>query len=397
MSFDRRRFLAGSVACAGSAAALRATRGWLPTPTDAGDRVLVVVQLGGGNDGINTVVPFADDGYGRNRDALRLPRKELLHLDDHVGLHPALQPLMRPLEDGRLCIVQGVGYARPDRSHFRSMAIWHSGRRDPSAHDGLGWLGRALDRAPRRPTGDPAALFIGTGAPPVAVRGARAAAASLESLDDFALTTGADPRAALAALRADTDLIGFVQRSLIDACQTADRIAALRAHMRNGARYPRSGLGQRLGQIAQLLECGHGARVYYTEQTGYDMHAGQLPRHSALLSELAEALTAFIDDLAAAGLDQRVLVLVFSEFGRTLRENASTGTDHGTAGPVLVLAPRVATPLFGRAPDLIDLEDGEPKASIDFRRIYASVLGDWLGIEPGTVVGPAFAPLPLLG
>ena len=359
-------------------------------------RVLVVIQLDGGNDGINTVVPFADEGYARHRKVLRLAKDRLIKVNDQVGLHPSLANAGKLLESSRLVIMPGVSYPNPNRSHFRSMAIWQSARLDPEEHGGLGWLGRALDQD-RLPAGATAAMLIGSGPPPVAIRGRRAVAAALDKPEDFALSAGADPRPVLPTAEPADDLTAFVRRSMLDAYATADRLAAVTGAQDTGARYPGSGLGNRLQLIARLLKIGFGARVYYTLQTGYDTHAAQLPTHGQLLFELAGALKAFLDDLAACRLADRVAVLLFSEFGRTVRENGSAGTDHGTSGPVFLAGTGVKPGLVGTMPSLIDLDPthGDLRVGVDFRQIYATVLEDWLGLPAQAALGGTFARLPL--
>src|SRR2546422_4806725 len=180
-------------------------------------RVLVVVGLNGGNDGINTVVPFADEGYARHRKALRLRKDRLVKVNDHVGLHPSLRDFGKLLEAGQLVIAQGVSYPNPSRSHFQSMATWHTARLDPEEHKGPGWLGRCLDAAG---TGA-SALLVGSGPPPVAIRGRRASASAIERLEDFSLAAGADPRKALGREEPADDLAAFVQRGMVDAYATA--------------------------------------------------------------------------------------------------------------------------------------------------------------------------------
>jgi uncharacterized protein (DUF1501 family) len=238
------------------------------------------------------------------------------------------------------------------------------------------------------------ALLVGSGPPPVAIRGRRSSASAIERLEDFRLAAGADPRKAL--MRADPadDLTAFVQRSMLDAYATADRLQQL-AGSSEDARYPGSGLAARLQLIARLLKVGADARVFYTVQASYDTHAAQLFTHSNLLFELSSALQAFLDDLATAKLADRVVVLLFSEFGRTVRENGSGGTDHGTAGPVFLVGPGVKAGLVGTTPSLENLQDGELKVGLDFRRIYASVLEDWLGLPSAPALGGNFAKLPL--
>jgi uncharacterized protein (DUF1501 family) len=187
-----------------------------------------------------------------------------------------------------------------------------------------------------------------------------------------------------------------VRRSTLDAYATSDRMAAILRAEDKAARYPATGLAGRLRVIARLIKGGGGTRVYYTSQSSYDTHATQLATHANLLSELSGALKAFLDDLAAAKLAERVLVLCFSEFGRRVRENGSAGTDHGTTGPVFLAGPGVKAGLVGEAPKLLDLEDGDLKTTIDFRRVYAGVLEDWLSLPSKPALGETFEPLKML-
>jgi uncharacterized protein (DUF1501 family) len=372
-------------------------------------RVLVVIQLDGGNDGINTVVPFADEGYAKHRKVLRLPKNRLVKVNNRVGLHPSLADAGKLLDAGQLAIVQGVSYPNPNRSHFRSMAIWQSARLDPEEHGSVGWLGRALDAAAK---GDAAAasLLIGSGPPPVAIRGRRSVASAMERPEDFAIASSADPRKALFGIRRESpsaghgssdppaaDLTAFVQRSMLDAYVTADRLAEVSRATESSTRYPGSELGNRLQMISRLLKAGFGTRVYYTVQGGYDTHSAQLQTHSRLLNELSTALKAFLDDLAAAKLADRVAVLAFSEFGRTIAENGSAGTDHGTSGPVILAGPSVKAGLVGATPSLLDLDPkvGDLRTSVDFRQVYASVLENWLGLSAKSALGGEFQALSL--
>jgi uncharacterized protein (DUF1501 family) len=373
-------------------------------PSDRDGRVLVVVQLSGGNDGINTVVPYADEEYPRLRKHLRLPAAEIKKLNDHVGLHPELGDFARLLQDGRLAIVQGVGYPNPSRSHFKSMAYWHTARLDgkddnpngdqfvPALVSGSGWLGRALDRAPAPA---PASASVGLGPQPVALRGVRAVSAALSRLDDLALADGFNPAGAFPPAESADGVRAFVRRSLLDAYATADHLKEVARAEGAGARYPASRLAADLRLVAQLMKAGFGTRVYYVEQGGYDTHAAQLTTHEWLLGELGGAVRAFLDDLKGAGLAERVAVLCFSEFGRRAAENGSYGTDHGTAGPVFLAGGGVRSGLVGETPRLADLEGGDLKMGIDFRRVYATVLERWLRLPGRATLGGDFEPLPL--
>jgi uncharacterized protein (DUF1501 family) len=360
-------------------------------------RILVVLQLDGGNDGINTVVPFKDDGYARYRKAIRLPQKRLIKVSGEVGLHPAMGDAGKLLESGRLAIVPGVGYPNPNRSHFRSMAIWQSARLDERDHTGLGWVGRGLDEGPTTRDGAPAALLIGCDDPPPAIRGRRSVSAALDRLDDYALSNKEPDAKPAGSPTAGDDLGQFLRRSLLDAYTTADRMAAISGAKGGDTSYPDYELGRRLGLVAQLIKAGLGTRVYYLRQGSYDTHGQQIARHAPLLEALSTSLRAFLDDLAAARLADRVLVLVFSEFGRRVEENGSAGTDHGTAGPVLLAGPCVRPGMHGAYPRLTDLVDGDLKVSVDFRRVYATVMEGWLGLRSKEALGGIFEPLPLLG
>jgi uncharacterized protein (DUF1501 family) len=366
-------------------------------------RILVVIQLNGGNDGINTIVPFTDEGYAKNRKVLRLPAERLHKINKEVGLHPAMGDAARLLESGRLAIVQGVGYPNPSRSHFKSMAIWHSANIDLPKGDEVdaeskaifGWIGQALDEGRKPADGAPAAQFVGGGSMPAALRSRRSVATAINRLEDSVLALKGGARSAMMESGRGGDLAAFVRRSTLDAYATSERMAALLRARDAQARYPATALAGRLRIIARLIKGGGGTRVYYTAQDGYDTHYVQSQLHFALLSELSGALKAFLDDLAAAKLAERVAVLCFSEFGRRVAENGSHGTDHGSAGPVFLAGPKVEAGLVGATPRLLDLQDGDLRVGVDFRRVYASVLEDWLGLPSKPPLGGSFAKLSL--
>jgi uncharacterized protein (DUF1501 family) len=358
-------------------------------------RVLVVIELNGGNDGINTVVPFGDEGYAKNRQTLRLPKDRLLKVTDQVGLNPALGDFGKLLDSSRLSVIQGVGYPNPNRSHPESMAIWQTARFTKEEQKCHGWLGRALDQVDRPASTSPAALHVGTESLPAALQGRRTVVSALAQLEDYEANIQGPLRRAIAGPEAKDDLTAYIRRTLLDGYLTADSLKEVASGQRTAIAYPETGLAQRLELIARVLKAGMGTRIFYTIQSGYDTHYSQLPRHANLLGELAGAQKAFLDDLAATGLGDRVAVLTFSEFGRRVQENASAGTDHGTAGPVFLAGPKVRSGLAGTTPPLLDLEDGDLKMGIDFRRVYATVLEDWLGLTASDALGGDFAKLPL--
>jgi uncharacterized protein (DUF1501 family) len=371
------------------------------------ERILVVVQLLGGNDGLNTVVPHGIDGYNRGRRTLRIGSSQVHKVTAEIGLHPAMGGLAKLLEKGRLNIVQGVGYPNPDRSHFRSMEIWESARTEYDAKAlETGWLGRALDHKGRKPGDDPPAMHVGGRSLPQALRSLKTEVPALESLESYKLRlTGSDPerkaeRSALnevaAAMRkADDPLLGFIRQTTLSAYESSSRLEQV-APKAGGPKYPNFGLARRLETVAQMIKAGFGTRIFYTSLDGFDTHANQLGTHAALLTELSDSIAAFHDDLAAAGHSDRVVVLTFSEFGRRVQENASLGTDHGAAAPVFLVGPVAKPGLVGAHPSFDDLDDGDLKYHTDFRRIYASLLADWLDCPPQSVVGAGFPPLPLV-
>lgn len=371
-------------------------------------KILVVLQLDGGNDGLNTVVPHADDTYQKSRPKLALKAKDIKPIDDRVGLHASLDSFAKLLEDGRLAIVQSVGYPNPNRSHFESMAIWQTARAKPGVEE-PGWLARAIDASPARPGDDAPALHIARQALPQALRGGRQHVPSLATLEQFHRRLGmpenlgtADQRAALDAIAGgggaggDNPLLQFVTRSTLVSYASSARLESVLKNDEDTQPYPEDyGLAQRLKLIASLIRSGLSTPIYYTQLGGFDTHANQLYSHPGLLRELGRSLLAFLNDLDHAGIGERVAVLVFSEFGRRLRENASGGTDHGTAGPVFLLGKGVAAGLQGPYPDLSVLEGGDPSHAIDFRSVYATVLDRWLNLPAESTLGAVFEPLPL--
>jgi uncharacterized protein (DUF1501 family) len=359
-------------------------------------RALVVIQLDGGNDGINTVVPVKDEGYPRCRRNLKLPFERLLKLDGESALHYSMAEMGKLFEKGKLAVVQGVGYPNPSRSHFESMAVWQSARRGTKEHNQLGWLGRAFDDQGAA-AGTPTALFVGGGELPVALRGRRTVASAMARPEDFALDGFVADRSLAEGDVSSDDLASFLRRQALDAYATADRMGQVLAGSEGGAGYPATALAGELRTVARLIKADAGTRIYYTRQAGYDTHAGQYGQHQLLLSELSGAVGAFVADLEAAKLDDRVVVLVFSEFGRTVQENGSAGTDHGTAAPVFVCG-GVKGGVVGAAPKLLDLDPkhGDLKVAIDFRRVYSTLLESWLGVPAKAALGGEYERLPLV-
>jgi len=358
------------------------------------ERALVVVQLTGGNDGLNTVVPHRQDGYFRARPSIGLERKSLHRLDDDHGLHPAMGALGELFAEGRVAILHGVGYPYPDRSHFRSMEIWHTGDPNgpqPGPPGGIGWLGRLADRIlARDPTALPA-LHVGSGDLPLALWGERSFAPTLEDLETFRLEGSgefAELRAALLESDASSETeVGFLRSAARTTYAVAGR---LEKALERGppALYPSHELARRLALVARVLAGGLGTRIFYVELAGFDTHARQGATHAALLAELSESLAAFQRDLEASGLAERVVTFVFSEFGRRVEENGSKGTDHGAAAPAFLTGASVRGGLHGTPPDLERLVEGDVPFTTDFRALYSTLEERWLGFEPSTGVAP---------
>lgn len=400
---SRRRFLQSSSLVSLSplvpSMLCRAARAAAPEPDS---RVLVVIQLDGGNDGLNTVVPYVDDAYAKARPKLSIKGNEVHKLSDSLGLHPRMKAAKELFDDGRLAIIQGVGYPNPDRSHFRSMRIWQTGSLNDGDHNGYGWLGRALDRREADfPLGESAAFFVGDEQPPLALWSRRVASTSLSEPEDMKLSPRVvdrqPPRTANASDGSPHSVREFVASQVFSAYASADKFQLRDAALtKSAATYPDNALGARLRLVSQLLANGSRARVFYATQDGYDTHASQQYAHGDLLGELSSALKAFLDDLKFNGLAERVVVLAFSEFGRRVAENSSGGTDHGVAGPVFLAGAPAIGGLLGDAPDLTNLDGGDVRATLDFRRVYATLLDNWLRVPACEVLGAKFEALSLL-
>jgi uncharacterized protein (DUF1501 family) len=365
-----------------------------------GETILVVVQLSGGNDGLNTVVPYADDAYHKNRFTLRIGKEAVHKLNDHVGLHPAMRGMADLFQQKKLAIVQGVGYPNPNRSHFESMDIWHTARpkRDRRA---VGWLGRYLDEsaAARRGT-DVAGLHLGSERQPLALAALNVQVPSVRSLDRFRLQDGGDAELRkavelLAGIKraAKSDLLDFIQANATAALASSKRISDALGRYKTSVAYPSTGLAQSLKSVAQLIDAGLSTRVYYVALDGFDTHSEQKDAHAGLVGELSGAVAAFMQDLVEHGHVDRVLVASFSEFGRRVRENASRGTDHGAAAPMFLAGGRVRAGLIGKHPSLTDLDDGDLKHHTDFRQVYAAILRDWLGWKTEAILDGKYEPV----
>jgi uncharacterized protein (DUF1501 family) len=385
---DRRSFLKGALAFPAAAAlpGLFARAAWAAGP---GDNVLVLVRLDGGNDGLNTVVPYADDLYHRARPGIGV--RDPVKLDERVGLHPALGALRAAWDQGALAVVQGVGYPNSSRSHFTSTDIWHTAF-TTTPERWSGWAGRALDRMDE---GEVPALQLDPAPLSLAITGERVVVPAVADAESFRVRGNKELLAALVARPRDGATAEQVRKAGATAYKTAER---LEKALGSGdpAGYPDTDLARRLWQIARLVEGGLPARVYAVRLGGFDTHSRQANAHLLLLKTLGDALGAFQADLKAKGLDKRVLAMTYSEFGRRVEENRSLGTDHGTAAPLFVLGGAVKGGLKGAHPSLADLDEGDLRHHTDFRQVYATVLDRWLNADSRAVLGAAYEPVGFL-
>lgn len=362
-------------------------------PASPDGRILVVLQLDGGNDGLNTVIPFANQDYEKARPQIKIPSNEVLKLNDEIGLHPAMKSIAKMYEEGRMTVIQGVGYPNPDRSHFRSMAIWHQGILEAQQNSGYGWLGKAVDSIKSSTSNHPDAVFVGNQTIPHALWGRRSQVISFNRESDMLLSKEVQSTIATTENTSSADdLDSYVSRVVDRSYQTANRFREQAQNKASSkADYPDTELAKQLSLISLMIKNEMAARVYYVSQMGYDTHSGQYAAHPNLLRSVSGALKAFFDDLASAKLDDRVALLVFSEFGRRVAENDSMGTDHGAAGPVFLAGPTTIGGIVGSHPSLTDLDDGDLKMNIDFRAIYASLLTEWMNVPADKVLPRQFS------
>ena len=373
----------------------------LPGLPGGNDRVLVVINFQGGNDGLNTVVPYGMQDYYRYRPSLGIAPNDVLRIDDVVGLNAVLAPFKKMYDAGNVAIVQGVGYPDPDHSHFRSTEIWQTAQ--PKGYESTGWLGRYLDEAQLPKSNLFNAVAISNVLPELLISKTTDVPA-VDALRGYGLASDkrSGNREAFHEFVSDktvpfrSPFLAQVAEIEDHAQRGAEELPKLVAGYQPQATYPSTPLGRSLALAAQIVGSKLGTRVLYLQHGSFDTHVTQKQTQERLLADFANAISAFYQDLAAHGNDKRVLTMTFSEFGRRVAENASRGTDHGEAAPVFLIGGGVKGGLYGQHPDLGRLNMGNLAFSTDFRNVYATVLERWLGRPSAPIVGANFTTLPML-
>ena len=399
----RRRFIQSSL----GSTALISLSGGVPsillsasreTQAKRDERILVVVQLSGGNDGLNTLVPYGDDQYYKNRFTLAINKNAVLKIDDYAGLHPSMTACAGLLQKQKMAVVQGVGYPNPNRSHFESMDLWHTAHGKSSGFQ-TGWLGRCVEESYNSISMP--AIHLGFNQQPLALATRSIPVPSIRTLDRFKLDAAADQQLANKIKAAnqtkrigDNPLLGFLHQSNEVALTASERLSSI-VDSKDSNRFPNTGLGRKLRGVAQLIDADLPTRIYYVTLDGFDTHANQSEAHASLLGEFSAAVGAFFDELKQQGNEKRVALMSFSEFGRRVRENASRGTDHGTAGPMFLIGDSVNPGILGERPSLAKLKDGDLQHTVDYRSVYAGILEQWLKVDSTKVLNKKHASIKL--
>lgn len=362
------------------------------------DHILIVLQLSGGNDVLSSIVPHGDPEYYKQRRVTAIRQADVLKIDDHIGLNKSMAPLKRLYDAGDMAIVQAVQYPNPNRSHFHSMAIWHScDPRNPELSDG--WLARYFEAQEK--TSPTAAISIGAEAPKALV-GRSFRGIAFQDANSFRWRAGQrNPKLEQAyrqlnmGQQSGNDSLDFLATTAMEANAATDRVRRAVAKFRPKGRY-QGRLGRDMASVAAMIAGGLKTRLYYVRQGGYDTHSGQRGRHDRLMSELSNNVSALMTDLKATGNADRVVVMCFSEFGRRVKENASAGTDHGAAGSMFVFGQPVKGGVFGDHPSLTELDRGDLQWKQDFRQVYTTMIDRWLGGDAAKILGRPYTPIDCL-
>ncbi len=358
------------------------------------EKILVIIQLTGGNDGLNTVVPFENDLYYNARPQIAIRKNEVLKLNDHVGLHPSMQGFKELFDNGNVCLINNVGYPEPDRSHFRSMDIWHTAS-NSNEYKATGWIGRYLDEKCGTCNMPTQALEIDDTLS-LALKGNNVKGLALKDPKRLYGTT-MDPyinRVSKQHLTGDHqhDNAEYLYKTLAETISSAEYIYQTSKIYHSAAAYPDHQFGKSMKTISELITSGVNTKIYYVSLGSFDTHFNQQMRQASLLKQLSETVKIFMDDLKKNGKDNDVLLMTFSEFGRRVAENASGGTDHGTANQVFLIGKGLQKKgIYNEVPDLSDLDEGDLKYSIEFKNIYATITRKWLNSDDEKILGSKHA------
>ena len=361
-----------------------------------GDTVLVVCQWSGGNDGLNTVVPYSSKAYYKLRPMIGIPENKVLKIDGNMGFNPGLTGLSELYQQGKVAIIQNVGYPEPNRSHFKSMEIWQSA--SPESTLKYGWIGRHFDEQLSHHALNPVVALGLSTEQPLALAGQTSSIPCFASLADLRNMIG-DPDAErmLREIQGTDAMAGSPTRAVQNASKSAlDAVSVLQKQLstyKSKSTYANDSFGNGFKQIAQLVATSPATRVVYFQAGGFDTHARQVDTHQRLLASFGNAVNTFQKEMEAIGKADKVVTLVFSEFGRRAQENASMGTDHGAAAPMFLIGNSIKGGLHGPIPDLDNLREGDIAHTQDFREVYAATLEHWMGGDPQTVLGNKFEPV----
>ena len=353
-----------------------------------GNKVLVIVQLSGGNDGLNTIVPYRNDIYYKSRPLIGIKRESALSLTDDVGLNPAMKGMKQLYDEGHVSIINGVGYPHPDRSHFRSMDIWQSGSTAAELVTS-GWVGRWLDNAPSASNANNALALEVDDTLSLAMKGTERKAIAARDINQFhnAAANSYFKKLASHDEEHDRQLAGYLYKTLRETTSAADYIYDQSKVYATTQTYPDTQIGKRMKTIGSLIVSGAETQVYYVSHGSFDTHVNQNDRQNKLFEQLDASLTALTNDLKKNGRFDDVLIMTFSEFGRRIAQNASNGTDHGTASSMLFIGGGLKKAgLYNDIPSLEDLDDGDLKYKVDFKQVYATVLDNWLQTDSQKVL-----------
>jgi len=366
------------------------------------DPILVVIQLTGGNDSLNTLIPYGNSLYYENRNTVAIPQDEVIAIDDNFGFNPAMRPIKDLYDQGKVALIQGVGYPNPNRSHFRSMDIWHTC--EPDKQGSEGWLGRVIRDIDPNGENVLTGVNFGRGLPrALAVPGVPVA--SVAVLETYGVLTGiseepdrTDALDVFARMYAPTigtgPVMDYLGQTGLDALKGADILKTAPDRYVSSIEYADNAISKNLQGISKVLNANLGTRIFYTQHGGYDTHANQGPVHPKLWTELSQAISDFYADLAEHDVSEDVLMFVFTEFGRRVKDNGS-GTDHGSGGLAFAIGDPVKGGMYSEYPSLKegDLLEGDLQFNIDYRGVYGSMIENWLHLDPIKVVGGNFEQL----